>query len=528
MLVSDHDLRQIDDAYVETLSIDELREVIKRVVKDLKEARDRLNQNSSNSSRPPSSEAPWVTAKLKDPDEDSDISEDTIETDECDSIDDAPDEPYVSDSEGEKESKKNESDSKPARKPGKQKGAKGYGRTEYPPVTAILVHKAEECAACGGKSDDESEFTARYGNYEIDIEVGNEKEPGIRVTNTKHIYGDTTCPCGHVTQTKPHSCEKESDWDVELSEWHLVGPMLMSFICFLFCRMKMSRPRIRELLIEWVRLPLSVGTINQCIHESGRAGAPVVDQQLVEEVKNSGLLNIDETSWKEGGKPLWLWVFSTKEGVLYIIGDRSRRIIENLLGLVFAGWIMSDGYKVYRNYKNRLRCWAHLLRKARGLYQSLDKDAQLFGKQVLDILNTLMDAVYKARERPGEDLVEKYKELLDEFKMLCEKYRESEHEKTSALAKEFLNDWDAIFCVLAHPELPLTNNEAERALRHWVILRKICYGTRTRQGSRVFTVLASIIDTCRKRNISPWKYLARVITERRKGNDALPIPAASL
>lgn len=524
MLFNDHDLRQIDDAYVESLSIDELREVIKRLVKDLKEARDRLNQNSSNSSRPPSSEDPWVTAKFKDPDEDSDNPEDTIETDKNDSIDNGESE---SESEDRKEPAKEDTDAKPTRKPGKQKGAKGCGRTEYPPITATVVHKAEECAACGRKSDDKSEFVGRTGHYEIDIEVGNEKDAGIRVTNTKHIYGDTTCPCGHVTQTKPQRCEKESDWDVELTEWHLVGPMLMSFICFLFCRMKMSRPRIRELLIEWLHLPLSVGTINQCIHEAGRAGAPVVDQQLVEEVKNSGLLNVDETSWKEKIVSLWLWVFCTQTVVLYIIGKRSLKTIEAILGSSFAGWLMSDGYRVYRIYKNRLRCWAHLLRKAQGLYESLDKEAQVFGKQALGILNTLMEAIYKARERPGEDLVKKYKEVLDEFKALCEKYRDSMHEKTRALAVEFLNDWDAIFCVLAHPELPLTNNEAERALRHWVILRKFCYGTRTQQGSRAFTVLASIIDTCRKRNISPWNYLARVISERRKGNAAPPIPAAS-
>ena len=37
--------------------------------------------------------------------------------------------------------------------------------------------------------------------------------------------------------------------------------------------------------------------------------------------------------------------------------------------------------------------------------------------------------------------------------------------KTRELAREMLNDWEAIFQVLAYPHLPLTNNEAERALR---------------------------------------------------------------
>ncbi len=95
------------------------------------------------------------------------------------------------------------------------------------------------------------------------------------------------------------------------------------------------------------------------------------------------------------------------------------------------------------------------------------------------------------------------------------------HNPTRDLANEMLNDWQAIFRVLQHPELPFTNNEAERALRHWVILRKISYGTRTENGSRVFAILISVIETCRKRQQSPWIYLAAVIRNQRAG---LPVP----
>jgi hypothetical protein len=68
--------------------------------------------------------------------------------------------------------------------------------------------------------------------------------------------------------------------------------------------------------------------------------------------------------------------------------------------------------------------------------------------------------------------------------------------------------------VLHYPWLPLTNNEAEQALRHWVIARRIRYGTRNEQGSRAFALLASVIETTRKRRLSPWSYLATVIAER--------------
>ena len=110
-------------------------------------------------------------------------------------------------------------------------------------------------------------------------------------------------------------------------------------------------------------------------------------------------------------------------------------------------------------------------------------------------------------------------------KTLCEQYRDSPHEKTRALAREFLNDWEAMWVVLKYPWLPLTNNEAERALRHGVIARRVSYGTRTPQGSRAFALLASVIETCRKRQLTPWPYLAHVIAERRKGNPAPLLPA---
>jgi transposase len=61
--------------------------------------------------------------------------------------------------------------------------------------------------------------------------------------------------------------------------------------------------------------------------------------------------------------------------------------------------------------------------------------------------------------------------------------QEAAHEKTRAWAVEFLNDWAALFRVLAPPHRPLTNNEAERALRHWAIGRRISQGTCTPLGS---------------------------------------------
>ncbi len=85
------------------------------------------------------------------------------------------------------------------------------------------------------------------------------------------------------------------------------------------------------------------------------------------------------------------------------------------------------------------------------------------------------------------------------------------------MASEILNDWDAVVAAVNNPDLPLTNNEAERALRHAVIARRISYGTRSSEGSIAKACLLSVIETCRLRQINPGKYISSVIKLARKG-----------
>ena len=59
MHLSDHDLRQFDDAYLQTLTSAQARALLGKALADLKAARERLGQNPSNSSRPPSTRLPW-------------------------------------------------------------------------------------------------------------------------------------------------------------------------------------------------------------------------------------------------------------------------------------------------------------------------------------------------------------------------------------------------------------------------------------------------------------------------------------
>ena len=526
MHLNHHSLQQIDAAYIQSLEPEALRNLSVRLLADLKEAWDRLNQGPDNSSRPPSSRAPWERTGCGSASaEDAAAGEPMPDSAEAKPVDVQPVEgkPVEAQPAEGKPVDMQPVDSPPKRKPGKQPGAPGFGRTQVFHAHEEQGHYPPGCAGCGQPLVGAP--TVAYTGFQVvDLRLGEPGQPGLTLWVVDHRYYEAVCGCGH--RTRAVAAQGEVDpllAGIELSEWRLVGPELATLIVALAQRFRLSRARIQEFLSEWLGLTLSIGTIHQTIHEAGAVVAPA-EAELIEAVLASDLLHADETSWPEHGQPLWLWVFHSLTVTLYYVAGRGRELVDNVLD-GFSGWLMSDGWIAYRHYPRRLRCWAHLLRKARGLAQSCDREAQCFGRQVLKTLETLMAAVYAAREGPpAVDLPTQHAPALAELRAACERYRGSDHGKTHALAVELLNDWAAIFTVLSHPELPLTNNDAERALRHWVILRKLTWGTRTPVGSRVVAVLASVIDTCRQRGHSPWRYLARAIADRRAGLPLPPLP----
>ena len=64
-----------------------------------------------------------------------------------------------------------------------------------------------------------------------------------------------------------------------------------------------------------------------------------------------------------------------------------------------------------------------------------------------------------------------------------------------------------LLLVLDFPEVPLDNNEAERALREYVVKRKISNGTRTSIGTQAWEVFLALVDTCRKQGVNFYQYL---------------------
>ena len=170
MHLSDHSLRQIDDAYVRSLDAEALRELLLRLLADLKEARDRLNQGPENSSRPPSSRAPWERQSGgRESDEDAEDGE----------LEPAPAEA--------KPAEAKPVEAKPARKAGKQPGAPGMGRTQVFQAHEEQPPYPDACAGCG-RPLGRAGAVAYTGFQAVDLRWGDPARPGLTLWVVDHRY----------------------------------------------------------------------------------------------------------------------------------------------------------------------------------------------------------------------------------------------------------------------------------------------------------------------------------------------------
>jgi IS1 family transposase len=500
------DLAQMNEDYFKSLEKERLVEVAKNLHQLATDLWEKQQQNSANSSQPPSKDNPYTSkATTEESAQNSESETGSLKT-EHKPIDESSEKPR---------------EQKSQRKPGKQPGGEGFGRKQPLKAEVIIPHYPVTCAACN-QDLTESDSQRYMGYYVLELEP---ELFGFRIVTSLHHYYHKTCSCGHCTHAKSGtgyvSAVEGRSKDLILTEYVLVGSFLATFIASLGVRYRMSRTKIQEFLKDWTNTELSIGTIDRCIREAGIACMPVVEE-LVEQLQQADILHLDETHWYESGKLHWLWVAVTTKTAVFHIGSRSKEELSHLVQEAFVGWLISDGYAAYRSHPKRQRCLAHLIRKAIAITGAINSKVAQIGQWILDDLRELIAAIASASEEHRW-----IRKLLARLRRVCHLGEKADHTKLQALAKEILNDWDAVVAFVNHPELPPTNNEAERALRHAVIARQIGFGTRTSEGSLAYSSLLSVIETCRLREINPWIYIASVLALARQGLAPPPFPVGN-
>jgi hypothetical protein len=348
----------------------------------------------------------------------------------------------------------------------------------------------------------------------------------------EHLQEDIILqPKTHVTNFRHHQafCPKCNRPVIKAAEGELVnchiGPTTKAAAVFLRYGMRIPYRKVKELFDIFFNMPFVPASAMAFDRQATKKGIPLY-QDLKEKLRAAAIAHADETSWREDGINHYVWYGGNDDLAFFHINrHRSSEVAQSIFGDNFGGVLNTDGYVAYNavNPKDRQSCLAHLIRKAKEIKQEiLLKKPQFQDKKSILFCNSISTLFQKACEigqkfNNGEiprDRSETFKyRLYSDLNSIC----------TSALAvkkaetlKQRLLDpkkeYNRLFTFLDYPNVQPTNNQAEQSLRNMVIFRKICFGTRSAEGSHSHSILPSLLLTARRQGKHPLDFFKILFT----------------
>jgi len=366
-------------------------------------------------------------------------------------------------------------------KRGAPKGHKGATR-EQPIPTQTKVHRLKVCPHCGGKIIKLPEVLKKII----------EDIPGPQpVEVTEHLFETAVCKrCGKVVA--------ESD----LPEEGNFGKNLLSHVTLMRFEDRLPIRKVVESLKRQHRVELTHTTVfNITRRVSDKLRTEY--EQIVYDIRRSPFVYIDQTDIKVDGVTYQLWVFVTKNCTLFIIRKAGyASVMKTVLGKRYKGIIIGDGLETYRQYTGLIqRCWAHLLRESADLAEK-HESAKILHEGLKILYEDVKDVTY---EDPPDERQELYDWCISEMIQWID-YASSYKElrKFSVKLGNGLNHW---FTRILYPFIEATNNTAERALREFVVIRKIIGTLRNMKGTEIVETIMTMITTWKKRELDTFSMM---------------------
>ncbi|HEC62561.1 MAG TPA: IS66 family transposase [bacterium] len=377
-----------------------------------------------------------------------------------------------------------EKEKKPKRNRGQQPGQAGHGRGKHKGLEVIeqtteIPEEERHCKICGLPFED---FPGTEDSDDIVVDVKAYKR---RIKRKRY---KKTCECpetpGIITAVKPAKLIPKGILDT--SVW----------VKIILDKYYLYRPTYRFLReLQLYGADISQGTVTGGLKKIAVLFDPILNEI---ETKNKSAFHWhgDETRWQvfeliEGKETYrwYLWVFATKETVLYILDpSRSAKVPRNHFAKVEKGILSVDRYVVYKVLLEGGRillayCWAHQRRDFLNLarsYPQLEGWAfewvELVGElyRLNDIrVSKLGNA--KAFKESDDNLRKAVDEMQQRFEQeLADKKMNGE---CKAILKSMKNHWEGLTVFVDYPLVPMDNNEAERRMRGPAVGRKNFYGS---------------------------------------------------
>lgn len=219
-------------------------------------------------------------------------------------------------------------------------------------------------------------------------------------------------------------------------------------------------------------------------------------------IRDAPCRNGDETSWpvQEEGEGRWGWVKTASDApdTLFRLGrNRGKGNATELFGSGSRPTV-TDDYAAYDDLLNHGLCWAHPKRKFQDLAEStmLSEQRKRRCVRFYKRFRLLFRAVEAIVEAPYARIarMEEAETFRQQIARLCVP-NPADPRKLATLKTTFLQNTKKYLLCVREPNVPMTNNKAERSIRPLVIKRKVSFGSKTQKGADVMSVLLSVCLT---------------------------------
>lgn len=423
--------------------IEMLKEIIASLTAEIQELKARINKNSKNSGKPPSS--------------------------------DSYRKPVVKNS--------RERSGKPS---GGQVGHIGHTKPVTPDPDKVVVLKPQTECACGGEIIIETE---RYTVRQVtDI-------PPVEVITVEYRAHDGICSkCGKVHKASFPEGVKNAPSSY--------GERIESMVTYLNAYHLLPLKRTTELISDILKVKISQGMIVASGQEAYENLAEA-EEAAKEEIIESEVANFDESGMRVNGQTWWLHSASTKDCTVYGIYEKRGREAMDAIGILpnFKGTAIHDHWKSYYHYQcAHGECNEHHLRHLKYLFEEL---GQAWAGEMAALLLRIKRHVDLSVLFGAESLclndIETYEHMYREILTKAGKMPEEMPVEAKRMVKRLTEYEQETLLFMLDWVVPFTNNLAERDIRMPKAKQKISGGFRSENGAKAFARVRGFVSTVKKR-----------------------------
>jgi transposase len=386
------------------------------------------------------------------------------------------------------------------KRPGGQKGHRGETLRQVAEPDSIVDHFPSSCAACGAAVT--PAMSAGHGARQVfDL-----PEPRSLVV-TEHRAHDCVCTgCGaHTRASFPDGVNAPVQY----------GPRIAALVTYLLHYQLLPEDRLAELMTDLFGIRIVAATIARmsrtCAGRLQDFAATVRDL-----VAGAAVKHMDETGLRIGGKTQWLHVACTAWLTFYRVCARRGSLLADVTGIVVHDhWLPYYGMPGVHH----ALCNAHHLRELKALIEIEKED---WARKMHRLLRRACHAVNLARER-GSPLKPRLIALIerrydafvaeglafhgaqsplrpDDAPQGCRRRGRKARRTGHNLLLRLANRREDVLRFLTDPNVPFTNNQAERDARMMKVKQKISGCFRSLDGALDFAVIRSFISTAKKQS----------------------------